>query len=266
MTAARRTAKHLATQTKRRQSAAQRALARSAIYQLLSQSLIYPTAEGLNALRDADLPAALAWATSLQGKLPALLEELANDLRAASAPDLQKEYRHVFPHVESGDCPSHETAYTVQNIFQETEDLSDLSGFFRAFGLELAERERSDHISVELEFMYVLTYKEAFALLHHSPEKARLCRIVQRKFMEDHLGRWALHFAELLGVTADGGYLVSVAGLTKAFLVQELALLRARPDAVTGRRLPEAPDPDEFTCPLAQDCPVAEPGGQDELA
>ena len=266
MTATRRTTKHTATRTARRERTAQRPLARSAIYQLLSQSLIYPTIEAVRALRNADLPGALALAPALDDELPALLEELANDLRAASAPDLQKEYRHVFPHVESGDCPSHETAYTVRNIFQETEELSDLSGFFRAFGLELAERERSDHISVELEFMYVLTYKEAFALLHHSPEQARLCRIVQRKFMEDHLGRWALHFAELLGCTADGGYLLSVAGLTKAFLTQELALLRARPDAVTGRRLPEAPDPDEFTCPLAQDCPVAEPGGQDELA
>jgi len=256
----------MATQTERRERAAQRALARSAIYQLLSQSLVYPTAEALHALRDVDLPAALARAASVQGKLPALLDELAHEIRAASAPALQDEHRRVFPHVESGDCPSHETAYTARNIFQETEELSDLSGFFRAFGLELAERERSDHISVELEFMYVLTYKEAFALLHHDMEKARLCRIVQRKFMEDHLGRWALHFAELLGCAAGGGYLLSVAGLTKAFLAQELALLRARPDAVTGRRLPEAPDPDAFTCPLAQDCPVAEPGGQDDSA
>lgn len=259
-----RTAKHAATQVERRELVARRAFARGAIYRLLSQALVYPTIEAVRALRKTDLPGALA--PVLDDELPALVEQLAQRFEGKSIPTLQEEHRRVFPHVESGDCPSHETAYTVRNIFQETEELSDLSGFFRAFGLELAERERSDHISVELEFMYVLTYKEAFALLHHSPEKARLCRIVQRKFMEDHLGRWALHFAELLGCTAGGGYLLSVAGLTKAFLAQELALLRARPDAVTGRRLPEAPDPDAFTCPLAQDCPVAEPGGQDDSA
>jgi TorA maturation chaperone TorD len=262
MPAAQRTKKRMARQTARRARAAQRALARSAVYRLLSQALVYPGAEAVSALQE-DLPQALAFAASLPDTIAPLLGGLGQQLDGKDAGALQSEHGHVFSHVQSADCPASETAYTTQNVFQETNELSDLNGFFRAFGLELAERERPDHISVELEFMYVLTYKEAYALLHHDMEKARLCRIVQRKFMGDHLGRWALHFAELLGRTAKGGYLLSVAGLTKAFLTQDLALLRARPDAVTGRRLPEAPDSDEFTCPLAQDCPEAQPGSQD---
>ena len=265
MTATQRMTKQTARQAARRERAAERALARSAVYRLLSQTLVYPGAEAVSALHE-DLPQALACAASLPDGLAPLLDGLARQLDGKDAGALQSEHAHVFSHVQSADCPPGEIAYTTQNIFQETEELSDLNGFFRAFGLELAERERPDHISVELEFMYVLTYKEAYALLHHDMEKARLCRIVQRKFMADHLGRWALHFAELLGGTAGGGYLQSVAGLTKTFLTQELALLRARPDTVTGRRLPEAPDPDEFACPLAQDCPVADPGGQDGSA
>ncbi len=262
MTAAQRTKKRMARQAARRERAAERALARSAVYRLLSQTLVYPGAEAVSALQE-DLPQALAFAASFPDNVAPLLDGLAKQLDGKDAGALQSEHRHVFSHVQSADCPPSETAYTTQNVFQETQELSDLNGFFRAFGLELAERERPDHISVELEFMYVLTYKEAYALLHHDMEKARLCRIVQRKFMGDHLGRWALQFAELLGGMAGGGYLLSVAGLTKAFLTQELALLRARPDAVTGRRLPEAPDPDEFACPLAQDCPEAQLGGQD---
>jgi TorA maturation chaperone TorD len=262
MTAAQRTKKRKARQTARRERAAERALARSAVYRLLSQTLVYPDAEAVSTLQ-GDLPQALAFAASFPDNMAPLLDGLAQQLDGKDARALQSEHLHVFSHVQSADCPPGETAYTTQNVFQETQELSDLNGFFRAFGLELAERERPDHISVELEFMYVLTYKEAYALLHHDMEKARLCRIVQRKFMGDHLGRWALQFAELLGSRAEGGYLLSVAGLTKTFLTQELALLRARPDAVTGWRLQEEPGPDEFACPLAQDCLEAEPGGQD---
>jgi TorA maturation chaperone TorD len=242
---------------------ARRAFARGAIYRVLSQALVYPTIEAVRALRKADLPGALALAPMLDDELPALVEQLAQRFKGKRIPTLQKAHRRVFPHVESGDCPSHETAYTGQNIFQETQDLSDLAGFFRAFGLELAERERPDHISVELEFMYVLTYKEGYALLHHGGEKARLCRIVQRKFMDDHLGRWMPRFAELLARNAKGGHLEAVAALAAAFLHHELALLRARPEVVARRPLVKAPDPDDFVCPLAQDCPAPEAGGQD---
>ena len=238
-------------------------MARSAVYRLLSQSLVYPTNEALCVLRDVDLPAALALVPTLDGALAALVEQLGQQVEGKSPGALQETYRHIFPHVESGDCPSHEMAYTAQNIFQETEDLSDLAGFFRAFGLELTERERPDHISVELEFMYVLTYKEAYALLHHGGEKARFCRTVQRKFMDDHLGRWAPRFVTLLARNAEDGHLRAAAILAQAFLDQEIALLRARPDAASVRPVIEAPDPDEFVCPLAEDCAVADAGGQD---
>jgi len=263
MAARQRTAKHTARRKERRELAAQRAFARGAMYRLLSQALVYPTVEAVRALRETDLPSALALAPVLDDELPVLVEQLAQRFESKRLLTLQKAHRRVFPHVESGDCPSHETAYTGQNIFQETQDLSDLAGFFRAFGLELAERERPDHISVELEFMYVLTYKEGYALLHHGGENARLCRIVQRKFMDDHLGRWTPRFAELLSRNAKGGHLGAAAALVRAFLDHELALLRARPEAVSARPVREAPDPDEFVCPLAQDCPASEPGIQD---
>jgi TorA maturation chaperone TorD len=258
-----RTTERKATQEERRALVAQRAFARAAVYRLLSQSLVYPSVEALHALRDVDLPAAVTLAPALQDELPPLVEQLGQRLDDTSVQSLRDAHRRVFPHVDSGDCPSHETAYTAQNIFQETEKLSDLAGFFRAFGLELAEHERLDHIGVELEFMYVLTYKEGYALLHHGREKARLCRIVQRKFMEDHLGCWAPPFAELLARHAGGGHLEAVAALTEAFLRHEVALLRARPEVLAARPVVKAPDPDDLVCPLAQQSSPPEPGGED---
>ncbi len=252
MTAKQRRMKRNEAQENRRQVAAQRAFARSALYRLLSQALVYPSTDAVSALQEVDLPAATALAPALDGALTPLVEQLGRQV--ARSPDLLEEaYRHVFPHIETGDCPSHETAYTAHNIFQETQTLSDLAGFFRAFGLELAQRERPDHIGVELEFMYVLTYKEGYALLHHGAEQARLCRIVQRKFMEHHLGRWAPRFAVLLARGGASDHLGAAAALAQAFLDRELTQLRVKADVVSAIPVIEAPAADDFVCPLAQD-------------
>jgi TorA maturation chaperone TorD len=247
----------------RGEAPALRAFARSAVYRLLSQSLVYPTDEAVGALVTVDLPAARALAPALGDALAGLVAQLSQQLEGQLTLTLQQAHQRTFPHVESGDCPLHETVFTTQNLFQQTQELSDLSGFFRAFGLELVERERPDHMSVELEFMYVLTYKEGYAWLHHGSEKARLCRIVQRKFMADHLGRWAFPFAELLAGKDEAGHLGATAALARAFLDHELALLRARSERVSLRPTIAAPDPDDFGCPLAQGSSAAEAGGAD---
>ena len=163
------------------------------------------------------------------------------------------------------DCPPCETLYTARHLFQETQELSDIGGFFRAFGLDLAERERPDHISVELEFMHVLTYKEAYALLHHGPTKARLCRRAQRQFMKDHLGRWAPLFAQRLQEKAGGGYFGSVAALLEAVISAEVRLLRARPEAVFASPQWRTTDPEDDGCPAVDECPLVTPGGNHAL-
>ncbi|MEE9197204.1 MAG: molecular chaperone TorD family protein [bacterium] len=244
----------MVTQTRktRAERAAGRGLARSAIYRLLSQALVYPSGEAIAALREVDLPQAELAAAHLPPKVVPLLAALAEQLQATDAVQLQTEHRRVFSHIMSLDCPPCETFYTARHIFQETQELSDIGGFFRAFGLEMGDKERLDHISVELEFMHFLTYKEAYALTHHGSSRARLCREVQRKFMRDHLGRWALRFADRLAQKAGGGYFGCVASLTEAFLAAEVSFLRARPESASAGQEWRNAAPEEFTCPMAE--------------
>ncbi len=246
----------MATQTRktRAERAARRALARSALYRLLSQALVYPSEEAIAALREVDLPQAHLAAAHLPPKVAPLLAALAEHLQATDASQLQTEHRRVFTHILSLDCPPCETFYTARQIFQETQELSDIGGFFRAFGLEMGDKERLDHISVELEFMHFLTYKEAYALTHHGPAKARLCREVQRKFMRDHLGRWALKFADRLSQKASGGYFGCLASLTEAFLAAEVEFLRAHPEAISVSADWRKQSPQDFSCPVAEGC------------
>ena len=216
--------------------------------------------QAVASLRETELPQAQQAVPYLPAKVAQQLTALAEEVQSVDASQLQTEHRRVYTHILSLDCPPCETLYTARHLFQETQELSDIAGFFRAFGLELAERERPDHISVELEFMYFLTYKEAYALQHHGRAKARLCREAQRKFMQDHLGRWAFQFARRLKEKAQGGYFGCLASLTEAFLSAEVGLLRTQPEAVTVDPQWRVAAPEDEGCPAAEECPLVELG------
>ncbi len=83
----------MAAQTKQsqKQEEVSQALARSAIYQLLSQTLVYPTQETVDALVRVDLPQAQQAATELPGELTPLLTVLDEHLRYTDAGGLQIE-------------------------------------------------------------------------------------------------------------------------------------------------------------------------------
>ena len=240
----------------RRQKAARRALARGAAYRLLSQALVYPSVEAVQALRESDVPQAVEFSELLSRRVTPLLAALNEHLQATDAVQLAAQHRRLFSHVIATDCPPCETFYTARHVFQETEDLSDISGFFRAFGLEMAENERLDHISVELEFVHILATKEAYALTHHGSAKARFCRETQRKFMADHVGRWATLFARQLGQKAKGGYYGCVASLLAAFLQAEMEFLRVKPDEGLASQQCRQLAQEDLSCPLAEQGPL----------
>jgi DMSO reductase family type II enzyme chaperone len=244
----------------RRELAAGRGLARSALYQLLSQALSYPSQETLETLAEVDLPQAQRAANHLPAQIAPMLTALEEHVQGTDVVQLQAEHRRVFTHILSPDCPPCETLYTAPHIFQETQELADIRGFFRAFGLEPAERERPDHITVELEFMHFVTYKEAYALLHHGSAKARLCREAQRKFMQDHLGRWAVPFARRLEEKAGGGYFGAVASLAETFISAEVAFLGARPAAAVASPDWRTVSAEDEGCAATDECPLVESG------
>lgn len=211
----------------------QQALARSVLYRLLSQALAYPDESTLAALRGELLLQAAAGAARYLPQAAVHLEAMARRLEGLAA-DLQAEHRRIFAHTFAADCPTYETAYGARNVFQQAQTMSDIAGFYRAFGLNVggSQRERVDNVSVELEFMHFLTYKEAYARTHHGADEARLCRRAQRRFWEDHLGRWLSAFARRLEAKGNAGFYQPVALLASALAAAETRLLRVQPRAV----------------------------------
>ncbi len=234
------------------------ALARGNVYRLLSQVYLHPSEEFFNALKGG------AFADELRSSIKTLLEANDGDLkqkaelmqkelsRAArgSLSKLRSEYYRVFGHTISMECPPYETQYGVAHLFQQTQELSDVSGFYRAFGLETKSGERLDHISVELEFMHFLCCKQAYATQNnHGRDKIEICVEAQEKFLGQHLGKWVFVFTKLLKRKEKGGFYRSFAELTESFIAFELAHLDVKPQELSAPELTPSPSMDEESCP-----------------
>src|SRR5262245_14795247 len=119
---------------------AQLALSRSAMYALLGRALAYP-GHGQSTALDELVPALAALPAALGAEAMLLLEALP--LRG----EREVAYQRLFTHSSSRDCPTFETAFSAKEIFQQTQQLADIGGFYRAFGVQpIAGTERPDHI------------------------------------------------------------------------------------------------------------------------
>lgn len=195
-------------------------LARSAVLGLLSQALTYPTALVVDDLLEEDLPFALALAPALSPPVAQALGGLAAALEGTRAEALEAEYRDRFSHVHSRDCPLYETDHAAREVWQQSQALADLGGFYRAFGLE-ESGERVDHVSVELEFLHVLAYKRAWALERGETEHADVCRLAEETFLREHALRWMPNVAERLCALGEGSAYAAIGALLAAFLRAE---------------------------------------------
>ena len=236
--------------------AVERALSRSKIYLQISWSLLYPEDEefldylrcgefvedGRTALDALDVALGADGSQRAKDKLVALKKqlELVEGLISSECvnwqlSDLQSEHRRVFSNVITLDCPPYETLFGNDHVFAQSHVMGDISGFYKAFGVELSKdiHERLDHLSVEFEFMHFLAYKESYSLCHDGPEKTQIVVEAQKKFLKNHIGRWVPLFCRMLAKKADSGLFKLVADMTADWMEFEAAFLAVTPQPYT---------------------------------
>jgi TorA maturation chaperone TorD len=153
-------------------------------------------------------------ALRLQAVSSAAGSDLARRVRAlaranVALDELAAAYLRLFGHTARGEVPAYETEYGAEALFQQPQELGDLSGFAGAFGLALRTdaHERIDHVSCECEFASFLAWKEAYALEVDDEEMRRATAGATALFLRDHLGRFAPVFARRLArVDGEGFY------------------------------------------------------------
>jgi nitrate reductase delta subunit len=155
-------------------------LARRCIYEFLAAVLSDPVRKHFEIALDRKVQGVAVAGAGLLGGEASTETELALgehpptqlDLRpiveAIAKPrgDVIAQHQKLFGLLIAKTAPPYETEYCHTTLtFYRSQQLADIAGFYRAFGLEQSrdEPERQDHIAVELEFMAHLIERERSA-------------------------------------------------------------------------------------------------------
>jgi DMSO reductase family type II enzyme chaperone len=231
--------------------------ARARLYWLLSVALGYPDTELRQCLEDASFVSRLMesvaklegygllrCALSLKGKVE---KYGAKAFSAVSGENLE-----LFGQDRADSCPVYELGYLKGPLFMHTGQLADIAGFYKAFGLEVGEstKDRVDHISIEIEFMYFLALKEAHILKNGKTGELDICKDAQRKFIADHLGRWTGVFHGQVKKRCEQGFYSLLTDFLDKFVAREAEELGAKPEKIEKDNfIPDSTfKEDEFTC------------------
>lgn len=169
---------------------AQSLAVRSGIYAFLAHGFLQPdrnTVEFFHRCNEIQL--------NKDERMSSCLAEVVASAHSAGLDKLQQAYMQVFDPVH-GPFP-YEVEHKKGHEFAKAQIMADIMGFYRAFGVE-PRADRPDHISAELEFMHLLTLKEAHALNTGQPDKAELCRKAQQKFLREHLLTWNVELLKII--------------------------------------------------------------------
>jgi len=210
-------------------------LARAKAYNLLSRALSYPwnrkffRPKSLLEPMDVCLLEEEDWT-----HLNKIINGMGDYLPKMAMKQVQAEFVRVFGHAVSQECPPYEMQYgTEGGIQSQTDVLIQLGGFFETFGFEMPKnrgKERVDHVSVELEFMSFMCYREAYGIEQgHDERKIAIIRSGVKKFIRNHLGRWTPLFCIFTARKAMKGFYKDVIDIMAMLIKNEVALLDVKP-------------------------------------
>ena len=110
--------------------------------------------------------------------------------------DIRSDYLRLFD--VGREISPYETEYVKEKASRKPFELSDITGFYSAFGFgvgtDMQFKEAPDHVSIELEFMAILSWKEAFAREEKQAEHLGIVQDARFKFFESHVAKWSFYF------------------------------------------------------------------------
>jgi len=133
--------------------------------------------------------------------------------------ELIREYDRLF---RAKDIWLYGTEYISEHEFQRSNYLADISGFYKAFGVEI-KSDRPDSLEAILEFMHYLIYKEINA---PSTEKAEICLDAQRKFFNEYVSVMAKAIAQKVIAQTQSSFYKTISLEMQEFLAEEEKILK----------------------------------------
>jgi len=168
-------------------------------------------------------------ATRIHPDLAAGARRLGEEFVAEGADNLLLDYTRLFL------GPTHIIAKPYGSVWLEQQ--TTLMGkstlavleLYKEGGFEMDEefRELPDHIAAELEFLYLLIYRENEAQRNGKPEALEAKAPLRKRFLEQHLGRWVGPFTVAMRAGAQSAFYRELAALTDRFVRMEATDPRA---------------------------------------
>lgn len=230
------------------------ALARSALYGVIASVFRRPDDPLFRTFSSHQEQRALTEAIGLLGaggfeRMQSAISHLCEAAEATNHDTRMFAFVQLFGHTARGVVPPYETEYGTGGPFFQPQEMSDIVGFYRAFGLDLDPRrhERLDHMSCEAEFMCFLCAKEAYAADAGDASTAQAVRRAQRLFMRDHLSAFAQTVFANMARQASAIWHAAAAEFGSAFIESECAYL----DLPLGRTYLSLRQVEDVAVPMA---------------
>lgn len=153
-------------------------------------------------------------------QLAASAQELGEAFAAVPLQDLLVDYTRLFLGPIDAPARPYGSVWLPGERGLMGESSIALQLLYGEAGFELSEdfRELPDHIAVELEFLYVLLFREASA---QGGDDLTRAREMKARFLGKHLAAWIASFAQALRGAAQTAFYRELAGATERFVKME---------------------------------------------
>ncbi len=210
---------------------------RSCIYKLFSIAFRYPIPLMFKTFQNGKFLDELIYNTSLIPQLNALMigytplvEHTKDVMKDMALAEFEMKFTRAFDAgIPFPSCPPYEGFYCGK---PRSIVMLEVSKFYDCFGLHVSReegrREFPDHISIELEFLHFLTYKEAHSVGTDDEKMLKGYLLAQKDFLERHLIQWAPKFCFKLQNSEGMPFYTQLAQIMSRFIACEFELLVAK--------------------------------------
>lgn len=216
-----------------------RALARAALYRVLAVGFSEPDGELVEALRRGDIGAEVAdCLAELRLDDPSCAASLGEFEKAAevagSSPpesvltDLRVEYTRLFAGPGLADVAGYESQYVGAPkpgergpLFGETAVTVAAAYAREGVATSAGNREPSDFVATELEFLYHLALREEEALRRSDDSGAERLNAAAQQFLDKHAAVWMPRLAVEVARTTELEFYRALASLLTGFIGQQ---------------------------------------------